>query len=168
MKPITHAARAVGFGLALLAITCAAQAADKAGEAASHYPLSMQKMRAYYNAQLNVLRAAVATKNPKLTDSLSMDADSTFAQDVAQVSKSPTKEAIEKAGLTPAEYMKIQYAFMSGAFGMAYEKMKGSLDTKVYDRHNVDFVKQHQEELKKLQADMQKQAAKLMPADEND
>ncbi|HET7674699.1 MAG TPA: hypothetical protein VFL54_04190 [Gammaproteobacteria bacterium] len=168
MKPIIHAARGVGLGLVLLAFACTAQAADKAGEQAVHYPLTMQKMHAYFEAMLNMVMATAASKDPKLADGLSVDADWTFDEDVAHFSKTPFRQAIEKAHLTPAEYVKIQDAYMGGAFGAAYEKMKGSLDNKVYDRHNVDFVKQHQEDIKKMQAAMQKEAAKLMPADEDD
>ncbi|HET6725159.1 MAG TPA: hypothetical protein VFH85_04055 [Gammaproteobacteria bacterium] len=141
--------------LAFAATVSAAPAAasDAAGDKALHYPLTMAKMHAFYEAQLNIMKAAFASKDPKLVDSMSMDADASFDETVAKFEKQPAiKKAIEQAGLTTAEYVSITDAYMGAAFGAAYVKMKPDAPLpKVYDRHNIDFFKTHEKDLKAMQ-----------------
>lgn len=149
--------------LAFAAVASAAPAAasDSAGDKAMHYPLTMVKVRAFYQAQLNIMKAA--SHDPKLVNSMSSDADATFEETVARYEKQPAiKKAIEQAGLTTVDYVSIINAYMGAAFGAAYEKMKpdGPLP-KVYDRHNIDFFKAHEKELKAMQKKFKSQVQQL-------
>lgn len=128
---------------------------------ASHDPLTMQKMRSYYAAQLNIMKAVAESKNREWADTLSIDPDAPFEKTVAQYDEPHLKKALTQAGLSAREFVSIGYSFMNASFGFAYEKMKNGQLDKVYDRANVDFVKAHQQELAILQKQLTDQMEKV-------
>lgn len=142
--------RLVAFTLVLLGVTGAA-CAGSADDAATHYPLTMERIHAYVAAMGNLAKAEA--RDPKLADSLEKltDADTPTATVIAGYEASPAAtQAIKAAGLTPQQFVYIGAAFLGATFGFAYQQQThGKLD-KVYDAANVEFYKAHQKELEAI------------------
>lgn len=151
-------ARATG-GLILFTVsllTAGVVLAGSADDAARHYPLSMTRMQSYFNATLNLTKAAA--RDPKLQETLSANGDEMVDQIIARFDGAPAaKKALAGAGLTTRQYVYIQTAYTTAAFGAAYQaQTHGQLDS-TYDAANVAFYKAHQKELLAMQAKMQEQ-----------
>lgn len=156
--------RSILLMLLLLATTGTALGTDAQGDRAVHYPLTMARVQAFYDAQLNLIRAAV--RNPKLGDAVETDASEPAAKTIARLEAQPEiKKALAKAGLTPQQYVYTSIAYMSAAFGVLYQQnAHGKLD-KAYDADNVAFFKAHKATLDAMAAKAQQQAQALAGGD---
>jgi hypothetical protein len=156
--------RSILLMLVLLAVAGTAFGADAEGDRAVHYPLTMARMQAFYDAQLNLMRAAV--RDPKLGDAIETDASEPTAKTIARLQAQPQiRKALADAGLTPRQYVYTTVAYMGAAFGLAYQQSAhGKLD-KVYDPANVAFFKAHKQALEAMAAKAQQQAQALMGED---
>jgi len=152
--------RSIVLALVLLAAAGTASAADAEGDRAVHYPLTMARMQAFYDAQLNLIQAA--ERDPKLGDAVETDASEPAAKTIARLEAQPQiRKALADAGLTPRQYVYISVAYMGAAFGLVYQQnAHGKLDT-VYDAANVAFFKAHKQALEAMAAKTQQQAQAL-------
>lgn len=152
--------RSILLALMLLAVASTAPAADAEGDHAVHYPLTVARMQAFYDAQLNLIRAAV--RDPKLGDAIETDASEPTAKTIARLEAQPQiRKALADAGLTPRQYVYTSVAYMGAAFGLVYQQnAHGKLD-KVYDEANVAFFKAHKQALEAMAAKTQQQAQAL-------
>jgi hypothetical protein len=144
----------LAFSLVLLGLAGVVRAADEDGV---HYPLTMARAEAYFNALLNLGKAA--QKDSKLSDTIDKisDASTPTTTIIAAYESSPSaKQAFKAAGLTTQQFVYIGNALLSCAFGTAYEQQThGKLD-KVYDAANVAFCKAHEKDIKAMNDNVQK------------
>ncbi|MES2357442.1 MAG: hypothetical protein V4529_03780 [Gemmatimonadota bacterium] len=122
-------------------------------------PLTVDKMTRMYQAMVNF---AVATKgHPESEDALSVDADDSEAQATAKIAAIPAAvEALRKAGLTPAQYVRLDLTFAATALGVALLKTNPS--AKLPDGvslANVHFLQQHAADIEAVQKRMAAQMA---------
>ncbi|HET6806414.1 MAG TPA: hypothetical protein VFH59_13335 [Frateuria sp.] len=152
--------RSILLTLLLLATAGTALGADAEGDRAVHYPLTMARVQAFYDAQLKLIEAAV--RDPKLGDAVEMDASEPTAKTIARLEAQPAiKKALAEAGLTPQQYVYTSVAYMGAAFGVIYQQnAHGKLD-KAYDADNVAFFKAHKATLEAMAKKVQQQAQAL-------
>ncbi|HET8656615.1 MAG TPA: hypothetical protein VFL93_13930 [Longimicrobiaceae bacterium] len=149
--------------LAAVATPASAQSSDE--EAIASYTLTMPKVKAFYAATQALTE--VAMKDSKLAEELQASEDAsdqqTLAQAAARLEKYPQIKAVLAAqGLTGRDYELVTLTLMQAvlAQGLLGSNPKASLPKGV-NPANVQFVRQHQEELKQMNASMQQWQEKM-------
>lgn len=156
--------RSILLTLLLLAAAGTALGTDAEGDRAVHYPLTMARVQAFYDAQLKLIEAAV--HDPKLGDAVETDASEPTAKTIARLEAQPAiRKALAEAGLTPQQYVYTSVAYMSAAFGVLYQQnTHGKLD-EAYDPANVAFFRAHKATLEAMATRVQQQAQALAGGD---
>jgi len=128
--------------------------AAPAAEDAAPVALDMGKVRSYMQAQVNLAHAAEA--NPKMGDPAQNVSEENVTQYAARLEADATmRAAIEQAGLSTRDFARIGDT-LTGAM-MAEAALEGGQLKKIPDGIDpaaVEFVKQHDAEIKKLMAGM--------------
>lgn len=145
--------------LGAAATPAAAQSSDE--EAIASYTLTMPKVKAYYETTQALTE--VVMKDSALAKRMQADADQdsdqeSLTQMAAKLEKYPQIKAVLTAhGLTGRENMLIALTLMQASLaqGLLSSNPNAKLPEGINPK-NVEFVRQHQDELKQLAADMQK------------
>jgi hypothetical protein len=121
--------------------------------------LTMDKVTRMYQAMVNM---AVASKgHPEFEDALSVDAGDSEAQATAKIAAIPAAvDALKKAGLTPAQYVRLDLTFAATAIGVA--ALKTNPSAKLPDGvtlANVRFLQQHAADIEAVQKRLAAQMA---------
>jgi hypothetical protein len=128
--------------------------AAPAAEDAAPVALTMDKIKSYLQAQVNLAHAAEA--NPKMGDPAQNVSEENVTQYAARLEADATmRAAIEKAGLSTRDFARIGDT-LTGAM-MTEAALKGGQLKKIpdgIDPASVQFVKQHDAEIKAMMAGM--------------
>lgn len=152
--------RSIVLTLLLLATAGTALGADAEGDRALHYPLTMGRVQAFYDAQLKLMQ--VAMHDPALGDAIETNASEPTAKTIARLEAQPAiKKALAEAGLTPRQYVYTSVAYMGAAFGVLYQQNAHGKPDKAYDADNVAFFKAHKAALDAMANKVQQQAQAL-------
>jgi hypothetical protein len=121
--------------------------------------LTMDKLTRMYQAIVNL---AVASKgHPEFEDALSVDGDASEAQATAKIAAVPAAvDALKKAGLTPAQYVRLSLTLAATTIGAAVLKTDPS--AKLPDGvslANIHFLQQHAADITALQKRLAAQMA---------
>jgi hypothetical protein len=122
-------------------------------------PLTMDKVTRMYQAIVNL---AVASKgHPEFEDALSVDGDASEAQATAKIAAVPAAvDALRKAGLTPAQYVRLDLTFAATAIGVAALKENPSAKLPGgVSLANVHFLQQHAADIEAVQKRLAAQMA---------
>ena len=121
--------------------------------------LTMDKMTRMYQAIVNV---AIASKNhPEFEDALSIDADDSEAQATTKISAVPAVvDALKRAGLTPAQYVRLTLTVAATSMGEALLKTNPSAKLPGgVSLANVHFMQQHVADIEAMQKRLAAQMA---------